>query len=76
MSCSEPLILLTVSTSLKVIDVDDLCLPDWDDSRQEITHFDCVVSFRVEEIQSILLFVDVVGVPRYVSLNPSYVDIV
>lgn len=42
-------------------------LPDWDDPCQEIAHLDGVVSLRVEEIQPILLFVDVVCVPTPIS---------
>jgi len=39
------------------------CLPDWHDSRQEITHLDGIVPLCIEEIQTIPLFIDVVGIP-------------
>jgi hypothetical protein len=39
-------------------------LPDWHDSRQEITHLDGVIPLGVEEIQTIPLFIDVVGIPE------------
>ena len=39
------------------------CLPDWHDSRQEITHLDGIVPLCIEEIQTIPLLIDVVGVP-------------
>jgi hypothetical protein len=38
-------------------------LPDWYDSRQEITHLDGVISLGVEEIQTIPLLIDIVGIP-------------
>ena len=40
------------------------CLPDWHDSRQEITHLDGIVPLCIEEIQTIPLFIDVVGIPE------------
>jgi hypothetical protein len=39
-------------------------LPDWHDARQEITHLDSVVPLGIEEIQSIPLLVDIVGIPE------------
>ena len=38
-------------------------LPDWHDTRQEITHLDGVIPLGVEEIQTIPLLIDIVGVP-------------
>jgi len=39
-------------------------LPDWHDTRQEITHLDGVIPLGVEEIQTIPLLIDIVGIPE------------
>jgi hypothetical protein len=43
--------------------VDAESLPDWHDTRQEITHLNGVISLGVEEIQTIPLLIDIVGIP-------------
>lgn len=59
-SCSDPFIL---HLSARHTPNCPLHIPDRHDARQEVAHLDSAISLRIEEIQSISLFVDVDRIP-------------
>jgi hypothetical protein len=68
MSCSDAFIL---PGQLVVHYRGNNSLPCGNNSRQEVTHLDSVISLGVEEIQTISLFINVVGVPISSACTPS-----
>jgi hypothetical protein len=68
MSCSDAFIL---PGQLVVHYRGNNSLPCGNNSRQEVTHLDSVISLGVEEIQTISLFVNIVGIPISSACSPE-----